>query len=285
MGFINRNGNLGYEVKSGDTLFGIAKKFKEEVPEIKGLKAAKVDKKTAVLDISDSFAKYNGLNPENLLIGSFIDIPDAKDYDEYNSKGETNIFLDPSPSQASTPTAQIQLANNITNEGGNLILTVPKGSNYWQIAGFILKKYSNDVPSNLNQNKLVEKLKRFNGDNLQAGSKINLSKFFNSLEAGNTSSSDTAANTRVENLDTCRYGKKTLKMEDSGPEVKNLQKDLRTLSWLRLDEDQLTNYFGPLTKEAVVKFQKARGLDPDGKVGPLTKEELIKALSEQSVKQ
>jgi surface protein len=36
-----------------------------------------------------------------------------------------------------------------------------------------------------------------------------------------------------------------------------------------------TNYFGPKTKAAVILFQKAKGLVPDGIVGPLTKSKMI----------
>ena len=37
-----------------------------------------------------------------------------------------------------------------------------------------------------------------------------------------------------------------------------------------------TNYFGPKTKLALMKFQKAHGLVPDGIVGPLTRGEMNK---------
>lgn len=280
MGFFNEAGNLKYKVSEGDTLFGIANKFKKDSPTVGGVQAAKVTKDTSVLTIVDSFAKFNGLNLNEIKTGETIDIPDQNDLEEYNRLGETNIFLNPSSSSR-----QANLEDFIeTNAQNNLILKVPKGSTYWQIAGFLLKEYDGRIPENLTkQISLAARLQQFNGNKvLEADSEINLSKFFQFLKP--TSTSRSPANQGVENLEdliATRYGSTTLKKGSKGPEVNQLQKDLRSLSWLRLNESDLTSYFGDLTEEAVRKFQEAQRLTPDGKVGNLTKKALINALIEQ----
>jgi predicted outer membrane repeat protein len=72
----------------------------------------------------------------------------------------------------------------------------------------------------------------------------------------------------------------TLKQGMINPEVKCLQQYLNTHNFpvsligpgsLGLE----TNFFGPKTKAAVILFQKAKGLTPDGIVGPKTKAMLI----------
>lgn len=54
---------------------------------------------------------------------------------------------------------------------------------------------------------------------------------------------------------------------DNSPEVIALQQRLQSLGYLKA---RASGYFGTLTKEAVIQFQKAKGLIPDGVVGPQT---------------
>jgi peptidoglycan hydrolase-like protein with peptidoglycan-binding domain len=66
----------------------------------------------------------------------------------------------------------------------------------------------------------------------------------------------------------------TLKPGDTGEQVKTLQHALTALGYpVTADGD-----YGPATQAAVVKFQTAKGLTPDGVVGPVTLAELQKAL-------
>lgn len=60
---------------------------------------------------------------------------------------------------------------------------------------------------------------------------------------------------------------KTLKLYSTDPEVKELQRRLGVVT---------TGFFFTLTKLAVQKYQKSKGLVPDGIVGPLTRAELNK---------
>lgn len=53
----------------------------------------------------------------------------------------------------------------------------------------------------------------------------------------------------------------------SGPEVTELQQRLQKLGYF---DANITGYFGPLTKEAVIQFQKEKGLTANGVVGPET---------------
>ena len=59
----------------------------------------------------------------------------------------------------------------------------------------------------------------------------------------------------------------TLKKGSSGPKVKNLQQRLKELGF---DPHGVDGKFGLGTQTAVLAFQKANGLDPDGTVGPNT---------------
>lgn len=59
----------------------------------------------------------------------------------------------------------------------------------------------------------------------------------------------------------------TLKERASGPRVKTLQRKLRDLGF---DPRGIDGKFGPGTRAAVIAFQKSRGLQADGVVGPLT---------------
>lgn len=54
----------------------------------------------------------------------------------------------------------------------------------------------------------------------------------------------------------------------SGDAVKAVQQQLITLGYLK---STATGYFGPMTHDAVIAFQKANGIDPIGIVGPKTK--------------
>lgn len=59
-----------------------------------------------------------------------------------------------------------------------------------------------------------------------------------------------------------------------GYDVSQLQNMLAVLGYFKGDVD---GYFGPITRQAVVDFQTAEGLTPDGIVGPLTYNALQKA--------
>lgn len=65
----------------------------------------------------------------------------------------------------------------------------------------------------------------------------------------------------------------------SGDAVKAVQQQLITLGYLK---STATGYFGPLTHDAVIAFQKANGIDPIGIVGPKTKAALTSALASLS---
>ena len=60
---------------------------------------------------------------------------------------------------------------------------------------------------------------------------------------------------------------KTLKLGATNEEVKKLQLFLASQGYLNADP---TGKYGAKTKEAVIKFQKAKGLKADGSVGPVT---------------
>ena len=60
----------------------------------------------------------------------------------------------------------------------------------------------------------------------------------------------------------------TLKRESSGPEVKALQQRLKDLGF---DPKGVDGHFGPGTEKAVIAFQKSKGLESDGRVGPATR--------------
>jgi peptidoglycan hydrolase-like protein with peptidoglycan-binding domain len=65
-----------------------------------------------------------------------------------------------------------------------------------------------------------------------------------------------------------------MKGGDSGPEVQALQERLRELGyWLGTPDGT----YGSLTEQAVMAFQKAERLIPDGKVGPATRDALASA--------
>lgn len=60
-----------------------------------------------------------------------------------------------------------------------------------------------------------------------------------------------------------------------GEEVKALQEKLKVLKFFPADLAP-TSYFGPITEKAVMEFQKSRGIEPIGIVGPKTRAELNK---------
>ena len=71
---------------------------------------------------------------------------------------------------------------------------------------------------------------------------------------------------------------RTLKYGMSGDDVKWLQASLKKLGY----SVTATGYFGDVTKKHVVSFQKAKGLEQDGIVGPATRAKLQSALSSGS---
>ena len=58
---------------------------------------------------------------------------------------------------------------------------------------------------------------------------------------------------------------------DRGSEVNALQQRLQQLGYFKAN---VTGFFGPMTKEAVIRFQQAKGLTPDGVVGTNTEASL-----------
>ncbi|HEY9296306.1 MAG TPA: peptidoglycan-binding protein [Phormidium sp.] len=64
----------------------------------------------------------------------------------------------------------------------------------------------------------------------------------------------------------------SLKQGDRGQEVKDLQERLQSLGYYR---GNTTGNFGPLTKEAVTRFQRQAGLTPNGIVDSSTKAALL----------
>ncbi|MEQ8956406.1 MAG: peptidoglycan-binding domain-containing protein, partial [Coleofasciculus sp. C2-GNP5-27] len=58
-----------------------------------------------------------------------------------------------------------------------------------------------------------------------------------------------------------------LRKGNSGAEVTTLQKTLQAEGYFN---GPITGYYGPLTEAAVIQFQKANGLSPDGIVGANT---------------
>jgi peptidoglycan hydrolase-like protein with peptidoglycan-binding domain len=61
----------------------------------------------------------------------------------------------------------------------------------------------------------------------------------------------------------------------SGDDVKQLQQFLKDKGYYTYPE--ITGYFGQITKEAVMVFQKANGIEPLGGVGPQTRAAIEKA--------
>lgn len=62
---------------------------------------------------------------------------------------------------------------------------------------------------------------------------------------------------------------KTLALGNSGEEVRQLQLKLRTLRFFSYPSN--TGFYGTVTRDAVIKFQRAQGLEPVGFVGPRTR--------------
>ncbi|MEK7063840.1 MAG: peptidoglycan-binding protein, partial [Patescibacteria group bacterium] len=60
----------------------------------------------------------------------------------------------------------------------------------------------------------------------------------------------------------------TLAVGSRGTEVATLQSILKNAGYFHFD---ITDYFGPLTKAAVIAFQTANGIEPIGIVGPKTR--------------
>lgn len=77
---------------------------------------------------------------------------------------------------------------------------------------------------------------------------------------------------------TAPIGHKVLQKGSEGAEVKVLQKKLNDILGAKLVID---GKFGPKTETAVKQFQKSRGIEVDGKVGPITWGELEKDIPEK----
>lgn len=95
-----------------------------------------------------------------------------------------------------------------------------------------------------------------------ATQKLLKSPVSNSNNSGNSTSSSASA----------KYG-------DKNNNVKQIQEKLIQLGYLKV---AATGYFGELTHDAVVKFQRAKGLTADGIVGPKTREKLFSSSTSKS---
>jgi hypothetical protein len=68
----------------------------------------------------------------------------------------------------------------------------------------------------------------------------------------------------------------TLRQNSTGPDVIRLQQDLQELGYY---SGAIDGNFGPITKQAVIDFQQARGLIADGIVGPITWSQIKRILT------
>ncbi len=69
----------------------------------------------------------------------------------------------------------------------------------------------------------------------------------------------------------------SLTIGSRGPEVSFVQQFLKDRGFFTYPT--VTGYFGPITREAVIAFQKAYGIDPVGIVGPITRAKILELLS------
>ncbi|RBP70220.1 putative peptidoglycan binding protein [Alkalibaculum bacchi] len=69
---------------------------------------------------------------------------------------------------------------------------------------------------------------------------------------------------------------RVLKYAMSGTDVKELQEDLKSLGYLKINNT--TNYFGTMTVDALKAFQRSSAIGVDGSFGPQTRTTLLKAL-------
>ncbi len=74
----------------------------------------------------------------------------------------------------------------------------------------------------------------------------------------------------------------TLQIGSRGTQVKNVQTALMDLGYFNYQK--ATGYYGTITKDAIIQFQKDCGLDPDGIYGKLTKDALAEQSDQPSVK-
>lgn len=114
------------------------------------------------------------------------------------------------------------------------------------------------------------------------------SKGISSLNGGssgsqNNSNSNTNNNTSHNSsnyTEVLKYGR-ALRYQQSGQDVQQLQEALKALGYLNITNT--TQYFGTLTRSALVSFQAAYGLDQDASAGPATFKALNKALNEKGI--
>lgn len=58
-----------------------------------------------------------------------------------------------------------------------------------------------------------------------------------------------------------------LRIGSTGPEVEKAQEQLKALGF---DPGTIDGIFGENTETAVIAFQQAKGISPDGEIGPIT---------------
>lgn len=68
-----------------------------------------------------------------------------------------------------------------------------------------------------------------------------------------------------------RQASALVKEGDRGPEISSLQQRLKELGFFKAN---VTGYFGSMTKNALIQFQQAKGLTPDGVMGASTEASL-----------
>lgn len=68
-----------------------------------------------------------------------------------------------------------------------------------------------------------------------------------------------------------RQASALIKEGDRGPEISSLQQRLKELGFFKAN---VTGYFGSMTKDALIQFQQAKGLKPDGVMGASTEASL-----------
>ncbi|MBB3108335.1 peptidoglycan endopeptidase LytF [Paenibacillus phyllosphaerae] len=95
-----------------------------------------------------------------------------------------------------------------------------------------------------------------------------------STATGTTSASTTTTATTTSTVTYYKVG-------STGDAVMKLQTDLKALGYFTYPT--ITNYFGTITRDAVIAFQKDYGLYPDGVVGPMTSEAIAHAIVKKAL--
>lgn len=141
---------------------------------------------------------------------------------------------------------------------------------------YTVQKNGNNYDAECQFNPVITKsgVKPFQSGLKNQGSKQKLIVYLDAkLQSGDTAISDTSGSSWSK---TPFNISKTLQRGNQSAEVTVLQDMLRSLNFLPASQES-TGYFGPMTETAVISFQKSRGIEPIGIVGPKTR----KALNEK----